>query len=129
VNINAGIDWRVLGKSSRNVKSVEPVNSRASGIMAHWMFSGENTTIVDSLRITNASGSVLEYISKTLPVDIIDPLDLEISRMTTEEVIDEIKLLAGTWADRDDLDYILDRRDRIDEIYAPYITDESDKTV
>lgn len=61
--------------------------------------------------------------------DYFDDLDREIALMSNEEVIAEILASAGMWSDRDDLDDIMDRTDRIEELYAPYKTDPPDTSI
>ena len=57
-------------------------------------------------------------ISRDENTKVFDELDLEIALMSDQEVLNAVLASAGAWADRDDLDELLDRSDRIDELYA-----------
>lgn len=74
---------------------------------------------IDLPRISTAAGSVSTAMPfNTALVEMPDEIDAEIARMSDDELIKAVLASAGSWADRNDLEFILDRSDRIDDIYA-----------
>lgn len=112
-------NWTTFRVSSTENKKVPVSDEKSSGTILEWMVFGASATI--SLPQTStAAGSV----SETMPVKFyggpveLDEIDAEIARMSDEEIVAAVLASAGMWADREDLDFILDRSDRIDELYA-----------
>jgi hypothetical protein len=123
-------NWFVFTQSSSSTKkSALMTKSISTGTASGWMALDESATI-ELLEITKTAGSIDPAMSRVdLPVEELDEIDAEIALMSEREIIEAVLASAGTWADRDDLNGILDRRDRIDELYAPYIPNDPDTSI
>lgn len=100
--------------------------SGTTGNVPAWFLTQENATIELPFISENVGKTEVAYKDPETEMDIED---IEITRMSDEELLAEVMALSGIWADRDDLDEIMDRRDRIDELYAPYDSESPDTSI
>ena len=115
--------YTFFGSSSAIGNKTKKINSGSAGGTFQFTSVGIGDTIVLPHAIVEATGNVLEsmtssIISRDENTKVFDELDLEIALMSDQEVLNAVLASAGAWADRDDLDELLDRSDRIDELYA-----------
>ena len=85
----------------------------------------KSATMIRQRFMTGTAGSI---VMPTLNprTDLVDTEEMAIARMSTEELLAEVRASAGLWADRDDVEeFILSGRkdDRLEENYAPYSED------
>lgn len=81
-------------------------------------FVGASATMMTYSSFTTETGSI-DMSPNTLDNDLIDPEEDALRRsMSADEVVKAVMALEGVWADRDDLDVLLDRSDRIDHLYG-----------
>jgi hypothetical protein len=116
-------------RSSSAGKSAPMASSSSAGTPWGWIVVDENATI-DMPQIRTTAGSMFSSVPNTDPLaEELDEIDAEIAIMSESEIMEAVLASAGAWADRDDLDGILDRRDRIDELYAPFIPNDPDPSI
>lgn len=136
--ITTASNWPRFRESSSN-KKTKVLRSKSTGMTPQWMIFSDSATI--SLPQTfAAAGSVSTAMPVKKPLvkdssvtdasfEELDEIDAEIARMSDKEIIAAVLASAGSWADRDDLDFILDRSDRIDELYASDTPDKPDSSI
>jgi hypothetical protein len=101
----------------------------ATGTKVTMPWSGKSATIILQRFITGNAGSIVVLKPHT---DLVDPEEIAIARMSTKELLAEVRALAGLWADQDDVEeYILSGRkdDRVEKLYASYTSDDPDMLI
>jgi hypothetical protein len=116
--------WVVHQQSPTNKNMAFVMPTVSSGAMTPQWLETEGNATIDRPQLFDAAGSIFMPItSNTIQpaeLEYYDELDAEIAQMTEEEILRAVAASAGMWADRDDLDLLLDRSDRIDDLYASY---------
>jgi hypothetical protein len=127
------------------------MNANAAAASIHWFYGSQLPIPVSSKQVMATAGT---KVTMPLPdnyatmiwqqtmigaagsigmsnlnsrTDLVDPEEVAIARMSTEELLAEVRASAGLWADRDDVEeFILSGRkdDRIEKLYAPYTSDD-----
>lgn len=126
--------WRAFSQSAAAKNKASWLKQQSAGFVTGMIESGSNDATIAMTQLSNASGSVVIYMSQIpgkateYEPEYFDDLDREIAQMTDSEILALIKSGAGMWADRDDLDDLMDRSDRMDRLYG-YTSDNPDSPV
>lgn len=114
----AGYSPYVVTSSGSPKKRMTTWKSVAESAINYINVGKENIITLSS--IIDTAGRFTPMVSTTSTItgqQTFDELDIEIANMSEEEILSAILASAGAWADRADLDDIMTRRDRIDELY------------
>ena len=113
---------------------IVPVPSRnvtvTTGTKVIMPLPDRSATMTRQRFMIGTAGSIAMF-NLTPRTNFVDPEEMVIARMSTKELLAEVRASAGLWADRDDVEeFILSGRkdDRLEENYASYFEDP-DKAV
>jgi hypothetical protein len=126
-NTSAGNEPKFRRSASAG-KNAPVAKSSSAGTPWGWIVVDESATIsMPQMRTTAGS---MSSVPQTDPLaEELDEIDTEIALMSESEIMEAVLASAGAWADRDDLDGILDRRDRIDELYASFLPNDPNTSI